>query len=96
MKIHHNSVDGDNDKLQVTLKTCDKTETQGTKKHVFCGKEKDPPVFEKQQEEAFTEKPIAVDILYKYFKQFFTDALLRLVVDNADLYSTQKSGKEHE
>ena len=96
MKIHHNSIDGDNDKLQVTLKTCDKTETQGTKKHVFCGKEKDPPVFEKQPEEAFTDKLIAVDILYKYFRQFFTDALLRLVVDNADLYSTQKSGKEHE
>ena len=44
MKIHYNSIDGDNDKLQVTLKTCDKTETQGTKKHVVRGKEKDPPV----------------------------------------------------
>ena len=93
MQIHHHSIDGDNDKSLVTLKTCDKTEAKATKKHVFRGKEKDPPVFENLHEEAFTEKPTENDIPYKYFKQFFTDALLRLVVDNTDLYSIQKSGK---
>ena len=93
MQIHHHSIDGDNDKSLVTLKTCDKTEAKATKKRVFRGKEKDPPVFENLHEEAFTEKPTENDILYKYFKQFFTDALLRLIVDNTDLYSTQKSDK---
>ena len=46
MQSHHNAIAGENDESLVTLKTCDKTETQATKKHVFHWRKKDPPVFE--------------------------------------------------
>lgn len=93
MQSHHNAIAGENDESLVTLKTCDKTETQATKKHGFCQRKKDLPVFEKHHEEVFTDRENEVNIPYKYFKQFFTDDLLRLFVDNTNLYSTQKSGK---
>ena len=50
MQSHHNSVGVDNDESLVTPKTCDKTETQATKKLVFLWRKKDPSVLE----EAFT------------------------------------------
>lgn len=93
MQSHNNSIDGEYNGSLVTPKTCDKIEAQAAKKNVFCWRKEDPPVFEKHHEEAFTEKPIEVGTLYKYFKQFFTNDLLRLVVDNTNLYSTQKPGK---
>ena len=36
----HNPVDSDNDQSLLTPKTCDKTETQATKKHVFRWRKK--------------------------------------------------------
>ena len=69
MQSHHNAVAGENDESLVTLKTCDKTETQATKKHVFHWRKKKILLFLKKH------------LSYKYFNQFFTDNLLKLVVE---------------
>ncbi|XP_065642334.1 piggyBac transposable element-derived protein 2-like [Hydra vulgaris] len=44
-------------------------------------------------EHQFKDIPDKISSPFQYFKYFFTDELLQLIVENTNLYSTQKSGK---
>ena len=80
--------------MTLAIKACDKKNTKANNKTACLSMEKkDFFVFQKQQEEAFSDTAHELDKPCKYFKQFLTDELLKLLVDNTSMHSTQKTGK---
>ena len=57
------------------------------KTHTFRWRKADLPVIEETQNNEFTDVPEEVLSAFLYFKQFFTDDLLKLIVENTNLYS---------
>ena len=64
-----------------------------SKQYVYRWRKKDLPPFHEGSEEQYVDIPDEIKSPYKYFKQFFNDELLQLVVNNTNLCSTQKTGK---
>ena len=80
--------------MTLAIKACDKKNTKSNNKTACLSMEKkDFFVFQKQQEEAFSDTAHELDKPCKYFKQFLTDELLKLLVDNTSMHSNQKTGK---
>ena len=86
--------DNDNVTLAALRKGADNISSNNkSKQHVYRWRKKDLPPFHEGSEEQYEDIPDEMKSPYKCFKQFFTNELLELVVENTNLYSTQKSGK---
>jgi len=63
------------------------------KKHVYRWRKSDVPESNRQFAEHFSPPPDQMKTPFEYFSMFFPESLLITIVENTNLYSVQKSGK---
>ena len=63
------------------------------KKHVYRWRKSDVPERNRQFVEHFSPPPDQMKTPFEYFSMFFPESLLITIVENTNLYSVQKSGK---
>ena len=63
------------------------------KKHVYRWQKRDVPQGNQQFTGEFSPPPVEKKTPLKYFTMFFPESLLRMIVDNTNLYSVQKNTK---
>ena len=63
------------------------------KKHVYRWQKRDVPQGNQQFTREFSPPPVQKKTPLEYFTMFFPESLLRMIVDNTNLYSVQKNTK---